>query len=123
MALDPDILFDRRRLKRQLGVWRLLAIGAGLVAALAALGRFPAGFERAHIARLAVDGLIVEDRERDRALLAAAENPKVAAVLVAINSPGGTVVGGEDLYRTLLSSGRKSRWWRCSARSPPRPPT
>lgn len=107
MALGPDILFDRRRLKRQLGVWRIIAVCVGLVAVFAILGRFPAAFERTHIARLSVDGLIVEDRERDRALLAAADDPKVAAVLVAINSPGGTVVGGEDLYRTLLEVGKK----------------
>ncbi|MSO71423.1 MAG: signal peptide peptidase SppA [Alphaproteobacteria bacterium] len=107
MALGPDILFDRRRLKREVGVWRLVAIGVGLLAVLALFGRLPAAFERSHIVRLSVEGLIVEDRERDRALLAAAEDPKVAAILVAINSPGGTVVGGEDLYRTLLKVGEK----------------
>jgi protease IV len=107
MSLSPDILFDRRRLKRQLGAWRAVAIGIALLAAFAALGRLPQTFEREHIARLSVDGLIVEDLERDRALRAAAEDPKVAAILVAINSPGGTVVGGEDLYRTLIEVGKK----------------
>ena len=30
MALDPDAIVDRRRLKRRLSVWRALAIGAAL---------------------------------------------------------------------------------------------
>lgn len=53
------------------------------------------------MARLTVTGLIAEDRERDEALLRVAEDGSVRALIVAIDSPGGTVSGGEALHRAL----------------------
>ncbi len=107
MAQDPDLLFDRRRLARKLTLWRLAAIGLGVAAVLVAIGRFAGGFERDYVARLVVDGVIVEDRVRDEALADAAKDDRIAALLVVINSPGGSVVGGEDLYRRLLMVAEK----------------
>ena len=46
-------------------------------------------------------GIIVEDDERDRALADLADDSATKALLVRIDSPGGTVVGGETLYRRL----------------------
>ncbi len=101
MALDADYLIDRRRLKRRLSFWRGVGILAVLLAALAAFGRF-SGFDSGdYIARHAVQGLIVEDVRRHRALAAIAEDENARALIVRINSPGGTVVGGESLYRSL----------------------
>lgn len=101
MSFDADIYIDRRRLKRRLNLWRALAILA-LVAALALVfgreGLFPRGD---HIARLTVSGLILDDRARSEALAETASDPKVRALIVHINSPGGTVVGGGTLYRAL----------------------
>ncbi|MBL8666508.1 MAG: signal peptide peptidase SppA [Rhodospirillales bacterium] len=101
MSIDADWLVDRRRLKRRLTWWQLAAVAAILLAVLAALGRFGAFFERAHVARIDVDGIIVADGERDRALADLIDDTAVKAVLVRIDSPGGTVVGGETLYRRL----------------------
>lgn len=101
MSFDADIYIDRRRLKRRLNLWRALAILA-LVAAVALVfareGLYPRG---EHIARLTVSGLILDDRARSEALVETASDPKVRALIVHINSPGGTVVGGETLYRAL----------------------
>lgn len=101
MSFDADIHIDRRRLKRRLNLWRALAILA-LVAAVALVfareGLYPRG---EHIARLTVSGLILDDRARSEALVETASDPKVRALIVHINSPGGTVVGGETLYRAL----------------------
>ncbi len=101
MSIDADWLVDRRRLKRRLRWWQVAAIAAVLLAVLAAVGRFAAVFERAHVARVDVAGIIVEDDERDRALADLADDASVKALLVRIDSPGGTVVGGETLYRRL----------------------
>lgn len=101
MSIDADWLVDRRRLKRRLAWWQVAAVLAVVVAALAAVGRFHAFFDRAHVARVAVSGIIVEDEERDRALAELADDSATKAVLVRIDSPGGTVVGGETLYRRL----------------------
>lgn len=101
MALDADYLIDRRRLKRRLSFWRGVGILAVLLAALAAFGRFSGLGGGDYIARHTVQGLIVEDVRRHRALAAIAEDENARALIVRIDSPGGTVVGGESLYRSL----------------------
>jgi len=58
-------------------------------------------FDGEHIARLDVSGLIIEDRWRDELIQELADDDKVKAVIVTINSPGGTIVGGENLYLGL----------------------
>ncbi len=101
MVPDVDYWLDRRRLKRALTRWRLIAIAALVLAALAAAGRVDRIVAGRHVARLAVDGIIVDDRERDRALARLAKDDAVHALIVRIDSPGGTVVGGETLFRRL----------------------
>ena len=100
MALDVDRYFDRRRLTRALRFWRIAAIVAavGVVAALAA--RFDS-FPRASVALLEVHGVIFDDTDRIEALDDLADDPQVKALIVHIDSPGGTVVGGETLYLAL----------------------
>ena len=48
-----------------------------------------------------MSGIITQDLERDRLLEELAADGGVKAVIVAIDSPGGTVVGGESLFRHL----------------------
>lgn len=101
MSIDADIQLDRRRLKRRLHLWRALAIVALAAAAVLLLGReglLPRGD---HIARLTVSGLILDDRDRSELLAETASDPNVQALIVHVNSPGGTVVGGETLYHDL----------------------
>jgi len=100
MTLDVDALMDRRRLKRQVAMWRILAIVLAVAAALAILGRLAAGGGE-YVARITINGLIVQDQKRDKALDDAADNSRVKALIVSINSPGGTVVGAEQLYNRL----------------------
>jgi protease-4 len=101
VSIDADIQLDRRRLKRRLHLWRALAIVALAAAAVLLLGReglLPRGD---HIARLTVSGLILDDRDRSELLAETASDPNVQALIVHVNSPGGTVVGGETLYHDL----------------------
>jgi protease-4 len=100
MSLETDLLLDRRRLKRRLSFWRGFAVLAVLVAALVAIGRF-GGIERPHVARLTVTGLITEDRKLVRRVRALAEDGSVKALLVDIDSPGGSVAGGESLHDAI----------------------
>ncbi|MEM8854426.1 MAG: signal peptide peptidase SppA [Pseudomonadota bacterium] len=100
MALDVDVVLDRRRLLRRAAIWRALAIlvvlgaiGGGIVAS--------GGLRGEHIARLPIEGAIVSDRKILTLVDKLAKDDKVAAVLVSINSPGGTSVGGERLYNAL----------------------
>ncbi len=103
MSLEPDLLADRRRLRRRLTLWRGLAILAifgaiALVAGSQGQGGLPGA---AHVLRLPVSGMITEDRRVLLALDRAATDASVRAVLVAIDSPGGTMAGGEALHAAL----------------------
>jgi len=103
MMLDPDRLLDRRRLKRGVAVWRALAVVAVIALIVVAIGRFaldgPAGGD--YIARLWVTGLIIDDPLREEMLAEIAEDSDVRALIVRIDSPGGTMAGSEALYLGL----------------------
>jgi protease-4 len=101
MALDVDLLLDRRRLKRRLILWRTLAVIAGVIAVLAGLRGAGLGGGLPHIARLNVNGIITEDHKLLDAVHAAGEDSNVKALIVSIDSPGGSVSGGEALYHVI----------------------
>jgi protease-4 len=97
MSLETDLLLDRRRLKRRLAYWRAFALLAAVVAVLVALGqRGLVG--RPHVARVVVSGLITEDQRLTQAIIRLARDSSVKALEIYINSPGGSVAGGESLY-------------------------
>ncbi len=93
------------KLRRSRRLWRVLAFLALAIAVLALVGRFAMSPEGPgdRIARVSIDGVIATDRGRLEALSDLAENDAVKAVIVAINSPGGTTAGGEELYEALLA--------------------
>ena len=110
MSTNTDLLLERRKGRRQALVWKVLSVVAitALLAVLVTggpgkmLGKEGATlFDGEHIARLDVSGLIIEDRWRDELIQELADDDKVKAVIVTINSPGGTIVGGENLYLGL----------------------
>jgi len=105
MSLDSDVIVDRRRIRRKLTFWRVVAVLLA-IAAIVAVGTIatPNG-RRAFagtgtIARVNIEGLIRSDQDRVEALERLA-NSKAAAVIVHINSPGGTTAGSEQLYDAL----------------------
>jgi protease IV len=73
-----------------------------MVAVIATPGGRGALTSSGSIARLNIEGLIRSDQERVEALERLA-NSKAAAVIVHINSPGGTTAGSEQLYDALVS--------------------
>jgi len=101
MAFDADAVLDRRRLKRRLNFWRALGLIAIVAAIAFGLGEFGLYPERPHVLRLSVEGIIVDDQERLRAIERAAEDRSVKALIVRVNSPGGTTTGGESLFIAL----------------------
>jgi len=101
MSHDTDMMVDRRRLKRRLAVWRSLAIVALVAGVIGGVARFEDWAVRDHVARIAVSGIIVDDPALIESLAAIAGDDKAKALIVNINSPGGTFVGGESLYLAL----------------------
>lgn len=82
--------------------WRFVAFLAIGIAIVAALGRFTLGDGQTdHIGRVVISGVITTDAERLRELQAMAKDDHVKAVIVEINSPGGSTAGGEELYEAL----------------------
>jgi protease-4 len=106
MSLDSDVIVDRRRIRRKLTFWRVLAviiaIGAlAAVATLASPGARGTFASSGSIARVTIEGLIRSDQDRVEAL-ERLEKSHAAAVVVHINSPGGTTAGSEQLYDSLV---------------------
>ncbi len=111
MTLRADFLVDRRRLKRSVTLWRVLTVVAiiALVATLTLQNeKIAAAFGYgAHIARVDITGLIRQNRKREELLEKIGNSQSTKAVILRINSPGGTTVGGESLYRAILKLGEK----------------
>src|SRR5258707_9776012 len=106
MSLDSDVMLDRRRIRRKLTFWRvvaaLVAIAAiATVGVIATPGGRSAFTTSGSIARVHIDGLIRSDNDRVEAL-ERLEKSRAAAVIVHINSPGGTTAGSEQLYDALV---------------------
>ena len=99
MNLETDLLLDRLRLKRSLNFWRVAAVAAA-TAALLFVAR-PGLPSARHIARVNISGVITEDRKLLEALAKLAKDGSVPAVIVSIDSPGGSVAGGESLHAAL----------------------
>ncbi len=97
MALDVDSLIDRRRLKRSLAVWRVLAVLSLVLAALAVVPH-RSRLTGARIARYTIDGVIGDGREQIEALGKLRDDPGVRAVLLHLDTPGGAVSGGEGIH-------------------------
>jgi len=105
MSLDADLIVDRRRMRRKLTFWRVLAvlfIAVVIVGAAAFLGR-RGGFTGAgnYIARVTIQGLIRDDEERVQQLERLGQSTAARAVIVHVDSPGGTTAGSEQLYDAL----------------------
>ena len=107
MSMDSDVIVDRRRMRRKLTFWRVAAAVIA-IAAIAVVGtrlwpgRSATFASSGSIARVTIEGLIRSDRDRVEAL-ERLEKSQAAAVIVHINSPGGTTAGSEQLYDSLAS--------------------
>ncbi len=105
MALEADMLADRRRMKRRVGRWRLLALAFAFIAVVGIavsyvdeLSLFRLGD---HIARVSVSGIILDDREQQNLFDSIKDAKGAKAVILHINSPGGTTAGSEALFAAI----------------------
>jgi len=100
-----DYLAERRTLLRKLSYWRVAAflfLIIGLIlSGLRIFGPEGAGIHTPHIARVAVDGIITGDEDTLKLIQKIGDSKSAEAVLVTIDSPGGTTSGAERLYDGL----------------------
>jgi protease-4 len=105
MSVPTEYLLDRRRLRRKLGWWRTAAIAAAGLGLLIAFSRFT-GADSAdkltpHIARLSIQGVITGDKDTIDLIKKVGDSSQAKALLLTIDSPGGTTTGAEKLYEEL----------------------
>jgi protease IV len=106
MSLDADLIVDRRRMRRKLTFWRVLAFLVAIVAIVGVAAKLARRSDLAvaaggdYIARIKITGLIRNDDERVEALEKLAKSG-VKGVVVHIDSPGGTTAGSEQLHNSL----------------------
>lgn len=104
MSLDADAIVDRRRMRRKLTFWRvaaalvvLIAVGVAGFLLMPTAGIKPGD---SAIARIKVQGIIRGNQNRVEALERLAKS-NAKAVIVHLDSPGGTTAGSEQLYEAL----------------------
>ena len=106
MSLDADLIVDRRRMRRKLTFWRVLAVLiaiAAIVGVAASVAKRGGGMTAGsdYIARIKITGLIRNDQDRVESLEKLAKATTAKAVIVHIDSPGGTTAGSEQLHDAL----------------------
>jgi len=106
MSLDADYIVDRRRMRRKLTFWRIFAVALAVLAVIGVAWavRSPNGFATRpgpYIARVTIEGLIRSNRDRVEALERLGRSSSARAVIVHVNSPGGTTGGSEELHNAL----------------------
>jgi len=82
----------------------VIAVIAVIFVASGRIGGYPG---KDFVARLTVEGVIQDDRGRDELLEEALKNDNIRALIVRIDSPGGTTAGGESLYQAIRKVGEK----------------
>lgn len=103
-VIDPaNAIPAASALRRSRFRWRIVAFIALVIAILAGVGRYATenGLSGDQIARINIDGTIASDPARLKVLDDLGNNSTVKAVVIAINSPGGTTAGGEELYEAI----------------------
>ncbi len=109
--MDQLAIADRRQLRRKLGFWRILCILlilAGAIGSYFAIASKSTGLAaRPQIARVAISGIIQDDRELLERLDRIARSDAVKGLVVTIESPGGTTYGGETIYKAIRKVAEK----------------
>jgi protease-4 len=107
MSLETDHIVDRRRMRRKVTFWRVVAFLIAIIAVvgIAAALRGPGGILvqpiAAQISRVTIQGIIRGDEDRTKALDNLANSRATRAVIIHIDSPGGTTAGSEELHDAL----------------------
>lgn len=108
MHPHADVLLDRQRLKRQLTRWKLVGVACILIVLAVIAGGRKDGLSlptTPYIARYTLEGIITDDRDVLELLEEIRTDKQAKALILYVDSPGGTAVGGERLYTKLREIG------------------
>lgn len=109
MAQDAEALIERRKLRRKLTVWRIafLLLLAALIAGVASYSMRGTNYATPHVAKVRIEGTIFENEELFKRLNKIADDDAVKGVILILDSPGGTTVGGESIYEAVRKIAKK----------------
>jgi protease IV len=109
MAINADTLLDRLYLKSQITKWRILAVVFAVAALIISAERFNkhSPIEKEFVARLTLDGIITDNQKIYTLIDDLADNPKAKAVIIWLDTPGGSAVAGEETFRHLRTLSQK----------------
>ncbi|HJD60238.1 MAG TPA: signal peptide peptidase SppA [Rickettsia endosymbiont of Omalisus fontisbellaquei] len=111
--MTPDYLIERRQIKSRLLIWKFAAIILIAIVLLLVGKNFapkdvlPINSNEDYIASVLIDEIILEDEKRDKKLKKIIDDSHIKALIVNVNSPGGTVVGSEKIYNILRKISEK----------------
>jgi protease IV len=103
MGVSIGSFIECKNLRRSVRFWRFFCFFVFIVFLVSYSLLLKGSFKlsRDNVVLMNINGMIFEDTSRNEALLEIANDDKVKALIVNLNSPGGTVVGGETLYNYL----------------------
>ena len=105
MPLSADNFFDRQFLKKRVRFWQIVSVLIAITFIITFMFRGELGTGEEYVARLEVNGLIIPESQRTKLLSRIADDENIKALMVIINSPGGSFVGGEVLFKALRKIG------------------
>jgi protease-4 len=104
MNFSADRLIENLSLKKSLLFWKTLTVVI-LVGALLLFLYFNKVGEiiskPQYIGRISINGFIGENLDRDKKILDLKNDQNLKGLIIHVNSPGGTITGGESLYNVL----------------------
>ncbi len=102
MKQDINFLIERKNLLKKLSKWRIFAIVFFVLIIITNVSskKFISK-NKPFIAKVKINGIINDDDFRINKLNQIKNNKNIKALIVKINSPGGTFVGGERLYKAI----------------------
>jgi protease-4 len=107
MNITPDYLIERKRSKRQIAKWKMVSLLFLIIIVVVGAkksGSFPASgvnITEDHIATIEFEEIIYDNLPRVKKIEQLAKDESVKALIIHVNSPGGSFVGSEMLYNAF----------------------
>jgi len=102
MTISADSLIDRLYLKGQIRKWQIFAIIFAVLALFVVTKRnITSTIDGDYIARITLDGVIGDDQKIYDLIDNVGDDKSAKAAIIWLDTPGGSAVGGEEIYLRL----------------------